>query len=411
MTEYLTYREEARRDRAERARLDMERDAARVELRMIEKRAAADFKREQAQAKADARERARAARSARFAVVTRWLGDHTTDLLFVPVILVPALLAWSAMAVYGAHLYGPAGWALPAFSEGAMWAFAAAVTITLRRHPGRPVWHLRVGIAVFALFGAVLNFLHGYAAGGPVVGVVMALVSVAGVVAHQLVHAGPRRSRAERDEARFNRAAGRRERRARRAALRSTTADMDSRGRARLVYRSGPATMERRWFRTVLVPVEHPRLMLTAAPVVAVETDETATVAPTATVSDTVTDAPAAALQEPAARLDAAAFVTRLSTLLDADETRHDVAPEWTQEAPAAATARPVFVAPVVVPADSETAARDAMRASYMAGNPRTVNSLQTAFGLTRGKAQKIRREVIEADGRDVLATASADES
>src|ERR1700761_1724550 len=104
-----TYREEARQDRAARARLDMERDAARVELRMAEKRAAADFKREQAQAKAEARERAWSARSARFSALTSWLSAHVADLLFVPVIGVPAALAWSAMAVYGAQLYPVAG--------------------------------------------------------------------------------------------------------------------------------------------------------------------------------------------------------------------------------------------------------------------------------------------------------------
>ena len=65
------------------------------------------------------------------------------------------------MSGFGARLYGPPGRPLPAFSEGAMWAFAAAVTITVRRDPGRPVWHLRAGIAVFAAIGAALNFLHG----------------------------------------------------------------------------------------------------------------------------------------------------------------------------------------------------------------------------------------------------------
>jgi hypothetical protein len=79
-----------------------------------------------------------------------------------------------------------------------MWAFAAATTITRHRHPERPVWHLRLGTVVFAGFGAALNFAHGLAAYGPVAGVVMALVSVAGVTAHQLVTAGPRRPRADR---------------------------------------------------------------------------------------------------------------------------------------------------------------------------------------------------------------------
>jgi hypothetical protein len=110
-----------------------------------------------------------------------------------------ALLSWTAIAAFGMKLYGLPGAALPAFSEGAMWAFAAAVTLTVRRYPGRPVWHLRAGIAVFAVFGAALNYVHGSSMAlvpglphGPVTGAVMAAVSVAGVIAHQLITAGPR---------------------------------------------------------------------------------------------------------------------------------------------------------------------------------------------------------------------------
>ena len=143
-----------------------------------------------------------------------WVRRHVTGLLFVPVIAVPGVLAWTAMAAYGSALYGPAGLALPAFSEGAMWAFAAATTITRRRHPDRPVWHLRAGTAGFAAVGAALNFAHGMTTAGlrgPVTGAVYAVISVAGVTVHQLVTAGPRRSRAERDQARITRIATRRQ--------------------------------------------------------------------------------------------------------------------------------------------------------------------------------------------------------
>jgi len=54
---------------------------------------------------------------------------------------VPAVLAWTAMAAYGARIYGPAGLMLPAFSEGAMWALAAATTrpaLRDRHHLGHP---------------------------------------------------------------------------------------------------------------------------------------------------------------------------------------------------------------------------------------------------------------------------------
>jgi hypothetical protein len=228
------WREELRQDRLVRAQIERDRDAARAELRIAERHALTRVRREETQARAVARQQARKARGARRGARMAWLDAHTVDLLFVPVIVVPAVLAWTAMAAYGSLLYGLAGLALPAFSEGAMWAFAAATTITRRRHPDRPVWHLRLGTVVFAAVGAALNFAHGMttAAGarGPVTGVVYAVVSVAGVTVHQLVTAGPHRSRAERDAARIARAAARRETAARRAALRRAVADVDEHG-------------------------------------------------------------------------------------------------------------------------------------------------------------------------------------
>ena len=60
---YVSYREEARRDRAARAQLDMDHDRARADLRMAEKRADAEFRREQQQARTEAKAQRRAARS------------------------------------------------------------------------------------------------------------------------------------------------------------------------------------------------------------------------------------------------------------------------------------------------------------------------------------------------------------
>jgi hypothetical protein len=194
VTAAVSWREEARRDRLVRAQIDRDRDAARARLR-----------REDAHARAAARAQARRARAARRAARAGWVRAHAVGLLFVPVITVPAVLAWTAMAAYGAVLYGPAGRSLPAFSEGAMWAFAAATTLTRRHHPDRPVWHLRAGTAGFAAVGAALNFAHGMTTAGlrgPVTGAVYAVISVAGVTVHQLVTAGPRRTRAERAAAR-----------------------------------------------------------------------------------------------------------------------------------------------------------------------------------------------------------------
>jgi hypothetical protein len=240
-----SWREEARLDRLAQAQIDRERDASRVHARVAERESARRFR----QAAAESR---RAARSARWAALAAWSAGHVTDLLFVPVIVVPGVLAWTAMGSYGASLYGACGHALPAFSEGAMWAFATATTITRHRHPGRPVWHLRAGTAVFAVFAAALNFAHGLADFGPLAGVVMALVSVAGVTAHQLVTAGPRRTRAERADARTVRAISRREASARRAAIRRAPVELDEDGNARLLLEPGPAALARRWGRVCL---------------------------------------------------------------------------------------------------------------------------------------------------------------
>jgi hypothetical protein len=252
----LSRREEARRDRLVTAQIEREGAEARARMRLEQDRAWEEERRRARTDKAARRAMARRDRAERRAGLARWVREHTTDLLFVPVIIVPAALAWSSMAAYGASVYGPAGLALPAFSEGAMWAFAAATTIRLRRHPGRPVWHLRAGTVIFAAYGAALNFLHGMSAAtgphGPAVGVSMALVSVAGVTAHQLVTAGPRRSRAERDQARIARTAARRERAARRAAVRGAVADLDDDGHVRLIYEPGLVALTRRYGRTHL---------------------------------------------------------------------------------------------------------------------------------------------------------------
>jgi hypothetical protein len=235
-----SWREENRQDRILRARLDREREEARAR---VKRDAAADRRASRAATRAE-RDARRAARAA-------WIAGHVTDLLFVPVIGVPAALAWSAMAAFGYSLYGGPGWTLPAFSEGAMWAFEAKATINRRRTAAdgteRPVWHLQLGAAVFAGFGFVLNFLHGLSPSvpyhGPVTGTVMGLISIAGLITHQITEAGPRRparSREERDAARLDRARRRRELAARKAAVRKARAVLDADGNVRLVYQPAP---------------------------------------------------------------------------------------------------------------------------------------------------------------------------
>jgi hypothetical protein len=203
------------------------------------------------------REKARQARATRRTAVAACWYARTVDLLFIPVIGVPAVLSWTGMADYGLGQFGPPGLALPALSEGGMWAFAAATTITRRQHPYKPVWHLRLGTVIFAAYGATLNFLHGLGRGGLLMGVSMALISVAGVTAHQLITAGPRRSPAERDQARIDRAVSRRERSARRSAVRSARIQLDRSGQARLVFEAGTATLSGRRLKRLLAFASH----------------------------------------------------------------------------------------------------------------------------------------------------------
>lgn len=97
---------------------------------------------------------------------------------------------------------------------------------------------------MFAAFGAALNFAHGLTLGGPVTGAVMALVSVAGVTAHQLTTAGPRRPRrtlAERDAGKLARQIRKREMQARTDAVKAATVHLCADGTARLDF-SAPAT-------------------------------------------------------------------------------------------------------------------------------------------------------------------------
>ena len=266
-----SWRDQRRLDRQVDAQIARDDRAAQAQVGIAAAEAAARLRRENLAARQAGRRTARKQAAARRAERVAWVREHVTDLLFVPVIAVPAALAWTGMSAYGSQLYGQAGIALPAFSEGAMWAFAGATTIrlnlTARDGTERPVWHLRAGTAVFAVEGGVLNFLHGLSSAlghlaGPVTGAVMALISVAGVVAHQLITAGPRRSRAARAAARTDRAIARRERTIRRIAVRSATAVLDVAGNARLVHTPGVVTVTRRRGRVRLEPASPARVWL-----------------------------------------------------------------------------------------------------------------------------------------------------
>lgn len=303
----LSRRAEQREDARLRAELELARDAARGEQRRADDRAWAEERRAARADKSARRAAAREDRAQTSQARRAWLSGHTVDLLFVPVIGVPGALAWDAMAAYGSSVWGPLGFALPLFSEGAMWAFDAAVTIRRRREPGKPVWHLQLGIAIFGAYAAALNFLHGMAPAtahhGLVTAASMALVSVAGVIAHQLVIAGPRRSRAERELARFRREAERRQAAARKAATRMALVDVDEAGHADLVYEPGTYRLSRNLAggRRLAAPKARPSTApapVLSAPVLPAEALD---FEPPAGLEELAYEPPAAPAEEPAA--------------------------------------------------------------------------------------------------------------
>lgn len=236
-----TWRDERRQDRIAQAGIARDDRAADAKLRTAELKAAQDRRL--------VRQKNRAARRLAMA---RWCTGNAVDLLLAPVILASVILSWDGMAVYGTADYGLTGVILPVLSEGGSWAFAFSAALCARRGQAHRLWSCRLGILVFAGYGAGLNFLHGDSRSGVTMGATMALVSLAGIIAHQLLKAGPQRSRADRHQARTERAAERREHAARRAAIRTARIELDSEGIARLVHAAGRGEMTRKWGRAVL---------------------------------------------------------------------------------------------------------------------------------------------------------------
>ena len=261
--------EEARRNAVVLAEIETAKEAARADQVRADQAHRAENRR-QLRAERDARRAAaRARRSAQVAGLRRWAAAHVVDLLIYPLALVSAVLAVPAMAAYGYDLYqSGTGLALFFITELGMWAFSVAVHVARHRHPERPVWALQVGVWAFTAAGFGVNFGHGWQATGSLFdGAVMGLASVAGVVAHQLVTASPRRSRTERDTAAMAARVARKVARVQRAAVRSAVAELDVDGTARLVFAPGTYTLTRNPFtrRCRLAPAAPPALSVSAA--------------------------------------------------------------------------------------------------------------------------------------------------
>lgn len=226
-------REERRRDRAaaaEQARLDREHD---LRLRREDR---------------ERRRRERQQRIDRWMAAiksaNRWIARHPIDLLMSVIVIVPGLLAWTAMATFGADIYGPLGALFPLFSEAASWVFAFAVQRARRR--GGPVRMLMTGLVITTAIQGALNFAHG-AMQGPLVGLVMALVSVSGVVIHQIHVWSDRQAptREERRQQQLARLAARRRHRMEMTAVREAPGQLHPDGSVRLLVRPGTVQLRR----------------------------------------------------------------------------------------------------------------------------------------------------------------------
>jgi hypothetical protein len=213
--------------------------------RRLEEKAAENAERRAERKERDARaqkrrDRSRAQRGQTVTRIRGWFGEHLVDLVVYPLAVISAWMAIPSMAAYGRQIYGSAaGIMLPGLTELGMWSFALAVQISRHRYPERPVWALQLGLVSFALAGCGMNALHGYTTGGIQSAIVMAVVSVAGVLAHQLVVAAPRRSPAERAKAKLIRQQLRKLNRAAARAAKHAPVQVDPDGTVRLIHRTG----------------------------------------------------------------------------------------------------------------------------------------------------------------------------
>ncbi|MGW4826677.1 hypothetical protein ACWEOG_03775 [Amycolatopsis japonica] len=260
----MSWQEEIRANRkakAEAARLD---ETARTGNEIALMKAAADVARADRDQDAAHAERAReirekerakrrAGRKAKWERLTGFARSHVVDGLIYGIALVSFAMAAPAMSGYGEDVYrSPLGGFLPLITELGMWAFAIAVLVSRVKAPDRPVWGFQAGVWVFGTLAFLTNAVHGWSQGFDAA-LIMGVVSVAGVVAHQLAIATPPRSKAQRAADKLAAARAAKTHAAARAALKAAAAQIDAEGNARLTY--APGTFEVRRFRRRLIPV------------------------------------------------------------------------------------------------------------------------------------------------------------
>ncbi|KFU82920.1 hypothetical protein SAMN04489729_4251 [Amycolatopsis lurida] len=247
----LAKAEAARLDETARTGNEIARMKAAGEVARADREQAAKLAAE-AKAVADAvRAKRRADRKAKWGTVTAFAKAHVVDGLIYGIALVSFAMAAPAMSGYGEDVYrSPLGGFLPLITELGMWAFAIAVLVSRVKAPDRPVWGYQAGVWVFGTLAFLTNATHGWPRGFDAA-LIMGVVSVAGVIAHQLAIATPPRSKAQRAADRLAAARATKTHAAARAALKAAAAQIDADGNARLTY--APGTFEVR--RRRLVPV------------------------------------------------------------------------------------------------------------------------------------------------------------
>jgi hypothetical protein len=171
-------------------------DQSAADKRRQENLAAEDERRARLQKERDERrDGRRRERAEALSGAGEWMSEHKDGFRFAPVVIVPALLSWSAMSNFGVALFGSNGHALPVLSELGMWIFEWKITEARRR--GGRVWNYYVGMVFCAGVCAALNYLHGDL--GPIpgsvkpsvlTGVAYALIAVSGIIIHQLATVG-----------------------------------------------------------------------------------------------------------------------------------------------------------------------------------------------------------------------------
>ncbi len=260
----MSWQEERRANlaaKAEQARLDQAAATgdeialmkAASDVARADRELAAELEQKAKDAAALKRKQRRDDRKERWEKIAAFVRGHVAHVLIYSIAVVSFVMAASAMAGYGAEVYASGvGRLLPLITELGMWAFAVSVQIVRRKDRTRSVWGLKVGVWVFGALAFGTNAVHGLARGWDAM-VIMGVVSVAGVIAHQLAIADPPRSRAQRAADKLAAAQAAKTNAAARAALKMATAQIDADGNARLTFAPGTYQVKRGWLRGRLI--------------------------------------------------------------------------------------------------------------------------------------------------------------